>query len=190
MAENVLALFDEFAGRRARGEQPDVRAYLDRAGQKADELGALLDRLLATTPPPKADPALVAAFEARLAGEPPLLSLRARRGLTRERVVEALVSTLGIDPTKSAKVKRYYHELETGLLEPRGVSRRLFAALENIFGRRVEDLVTWRPPPKPATSVAFLRVRDDVVLEAAAAAPVRRAEEWDEVDELFRGAGR
>jgi hypothetical protein len=67
------------------------------------------------------------------------------------------------------------------------VSHRVFAALENVFGTRIEDLVAWRPPPQPAASVAFLRVRDKMAIESAAPAPARE-EEWDEVDELFRGA--
>src|SRR3712207_6396200 len=143
MAERVNELFDEFAARRARGERPDVREYLARAGPDAEELRPLLDRLLTTMPAPRADPSVVAALEARLAGEPPLLALRTRLGLPRNRVVDALVKTLDVDPAKADKVRRYYHQLETGLLEPRGVSPRVFAALERLLDARVEDLAGW-----------------------------------------------
>ncbi|MBD0291668.1 MAG: hypothetical protein ICV74_10475 [Thermoleophilia bacterium] len=189
MAESVNELFDDFAARRARGERPDVREYLARAGPEADALASLLDRLLASTPPPPADPGTVAAFEGRLAGEPPLLALRTRRGLPRTRVVDALVQTLGLDAGKSAKVKRYYHELETGLLDPRGVSGRVFSVLERVLDARVEELAAWRPPPaQRATATAFFRVRDDVAKPAPERVPAE--EGWDEVDALFRGASR
>jgi hypothetical protein len=189
VADDVLTLFDDFAVRRARGERPDVREYLERAGERADELVPLLDRLLASTPPAgEADPAVVAAFEARLAGEPPLLALRARRGVTRDQVVDRLVGRLQLDRRKTEKVRRYYHELETGLLEPRGVTERVFAALGEVLRTDVEALATWRPSPSTAEATAFYRVGGEPGLaQAPAAAPEPHEEEWDEVDELFRG---
>ena len=188
MADDVLTLFDEFAVRRVRGERPDVREYLERAGEGADELRPLLDRLLASTPPPPADEATVAAFEARLAHEPPLLALRVRRGLRRDDLVDALVQRLGLDARTRAKVKRYVHQLETGLLEPQGVSGRVFAALRETLRAPVEELVVWRPPP--AEAPLYLRARAEVEPDVVAAPAPPPADEWDEVDALFRGGER
>ena len=41
----------------------------------------------------------------------------------------AVMGSLGLDPAKRKKVARYYHQLETGLLDPRRVSGRVFEAL-------------------------------------------------------------
>ncbi len=182
-----MALFDDYAVRRARGERPDVRAYLERAGEGAHELRGLLDRLLATTPPPPADEASVAAFESWVAGEPPLVALRARRGVKRDAIVDALIERLGLAREKREKVRRYYHQLESGLLEPARVSRRVYDVVSEAIGARVEELATWRPPPA-AMEGAFLRADNRVAYELSLpAAAAAEPDEWDEVDELFRG---
>jgi hypothetical protein len=76
MAEVVAIRFDDFA----RGERPDTREYLARAGEGADELAAMMDRFLQAAQVPAAgedERALVAAW---IEGEPPVLELRNRRG--------------------------------------------------------------------------------------------------------------
>jgi hypothetical protein len=178
-------LFDEFAARHARGERPDVREYLERAGEGADELGDLIDVFLRAAPAREPAPETVAMMEAFAAGEPPLLRLRVERRLTRPDVVEALVRGLKIDFKKTAKVSRYYHELETGLLDPARVDGRVFSVLAKALGTRVADLVASRPPPL-AASAMYLRTSS---AEAApASAPLSFAplgEPADEVDRLF-----
>ena len=188
MAEDVYRLFDDYAVRYARGERPDARAYLTRAGDGADELADLLDRFLAAAPPPPVDDDLVAAFQAWLAGDPPLLELRVRRGLRRDEVVDGLIERLSLDRGKREKVKRYYHRLETGLLEPSGVDRRVFEALGEALRARVEDLLAWRP--RPLEAAAYLRA-DAAVPPPPAPADVHEraaAEEPDEIDALFTRA--
>ena len=185
MAEDVFRLFDEFAARFARGERPDVREYLARARGGADELARLVDRFLAAAPAPEPDDDAVAMLEAWIEGEPPLLELRRRRGLRRAAVVEALVERLGLDRAKREKVAGYYHQLETGLLDPGRVDRRVLAALAETLRARGEDLLAW-PGRLPAAEPAYRRVPE------AAPAPPRsppaaRPEDWDEVDELFLG---
>ena len=186
MAEDVLALFDEYAARYARGERPDARDYLRRAGEGADELAGLLERYVTAAPPPEPSEDAVAALAAWLGGEPPLLELRRRRGLRREAVVTALVRLLGLDPAKREKIAGYYHQLETGQLEVERVDRRLFAALAETLKARVEDVLAW-PAPAPRAQAAYYRAPGE---PAAAAPPPTTAEpqEWDEIDELFRGA--
>jgi hypothetical protein len=188
MSEDVMRLFDEYAASFARGERPDARAYLARAGEGQDELAALIERYLERVPPPAPDADALALAESWLAGQPPLLELRARRGLRRDEVVDALIERLGLDRAKRAKVKRYYHELEGGLLEPAGVDRRVWNALAGTLRTRVEDLLAWRPRPmEPAMDAAYRVTKLDAI--PSGAAPARPpAEEPDEIDRLFRKA--
>jgi hypothetical protein len=63
-----------------------------------------------------------------------------------------LVSGRVFDPAKREKVKRYYHGLEEGLLEPGRVERRVFDVLAEALHGSLDDLRGWRPLP-PATDV-------------------------------------
>lgn len=195
---DLYELFDEYAARYARGERPRAREYLARAGPDADRLARLLDGFVAAAElpaPADEDVALVAALAS---GESPLLELRVRRGLKLDEVVDALVRVLGLDPRKREKVKRYYQQLETGVLEPRRVDRRVFAALAEALRARVEDLVPWRPRPLRRAAEASHAADLVAAMSAPAAAPPAAAlvqpEEWeppDEIDEIFgRAAGR
>jgi hypothetical protein len=185
LADDVITLFDEYALRFARGEAPDAREYLERAGPGREALADLIDRYLAEVPPREPDEDLVAAFAAWASGEPPLLELRVRRGVRRDAIVEAIVARFGLPQAKRAKVGRYVHRLETGLLDLRGVDRGVLEAWAGALRARVDDLLAWRPPEaeEAAASPAYLR-------SAAAAVeldlpPQASADEWDEVDELF-----
>jgi hypothetical protein len=186
VAETIAELFDEFARRFSAGERPDVGEYLDPAEDEADELAALLDAFLQAAPPPPPAEETVAMMEAWAAGEPPLLDLRVRRGLRRAQVVEALMKLLGLEPAKEIKFARYYHRLETGLLDPSRVDRRVFEALADALKARVPELITWRPPPL-SVEKAYLRAP---AASASAAPPLFRAarvepEPPDEIDRLF-----
>jgi hypothetical protein len=192
-ADDVWELFDEFARGFARGEQPAVLDYVERAGERGDELAVLLSRFLAAAPPPPPPAERVEMMRAWIAGQPPILELRKRRGLTRDVVVERLLGLLGLRAERSAKVRRYYHELETGLLEPRGVDRRVWEALAQVLGASVTDLAGWRPrqlDAKPA-----FRASGETMLgegDAAFTSVLSSAlpEEEDEVDRLFTGSRR
>jgi hypothetical protein len=188
MAEDVITLFDEYAARYARGERPDAREYLARAGAQADELARLLERFVAATPPPAPSEETVELIRAWRSGEPPLLDLRRRRGLKRAAVVDALMSALGLDPAKREKVAGYYHELESGLLDPGRVDRRVFRVLAETLKAKVEDLLAWQPPA-PAGDVYYRRADADVLSQIAPAPAAPPPEEApDEIDRLFRGA--
>jgi hypothetical protein len=187
-----MRLFDEYAASFARGERPDARAYLARAGEKGDELAALIERYLKRVPPPAPDADTVALAESWLAGQPPLLELRTRRGLRRDDVVDALVKRLDLDRAKRAKVKRYYDELEGGLLEPKRVDRRVWDVLASTLRARMDDLLAWRTDPPEAAFDALYRVTqaDAVVAPSlAASTPPPRREEPDKIDRLFLGDG-
>ena len=177
MAEDVKSLFEEYAAGFERGERPDLRTYLERAGEGRDELAGLVDLWLRIAPAPEPDEESVALAAAWLAGEPPLVELRARRGLKRGAVVDALIDRFGLDRAKREKVKRYYHEVETGQRVP--ADERLVTALAEILRTRASDLLAWRPRPLLAEPAYF---RTEALV---AAPPPRAAEEPDEIDRLF-----
>jgi hypothetical protein len=183
----VETLFDEFATRYLRGERPDVREYLERAGAERDSLGALLDRFLEAVPAREPSEEEVVLMQARLEQQPPLLVLRLLRKLSRDAVVDALVGRLSLDPAKRAKVGRYYHELEVGLLDPDPVDPGVWDALASIFSANARRLAELRLAPL-AAGAAYQRKQD--APELAAPVLMERVvlvEEPDEVDRLFTG---
>ncbi len=182
MPERVEELFGEYAAAYARGERPQAREFLARAGGQVDELAGLIDAFLARAPAPAPDEQAVELFEAWQAGESPLLRLRTARGVTLDAVVAALVRTLGLDEKKREKVRRYYHELETGLLEPERVDRRVWDVLAETLGAGVADLVASRSR-REFPAAAFARASQPTF--AAMAAPEQPDEPEDEVDRLF-----
>ena len=182
---DVMELFDDYCRRYLRGERPDAGEYVERAGAEGEELSRLIDRYLASAPPPDPEPATVAAMSAWLAGEPPLLDLRRQRGLGRDAVVDELVGSLSLDPEKREKVKSYLHRLETGSLDPTGVSRGVWEVLERLLGAGARSLAGLRPPAV-APQAAYRRSDPRFVLMEQQSEPaVQRAEERDEVDMLF-----
>lgn len=170
-----MKLFDEYVERFERGERPDLRAYLERAGEGRDELASLVDVWLQVAPAPEPDEETVALMAAWIAGEPPLVTLRARRGLRRADVVDRIIERFSLDRAKRPKVERYYHEVETGQLAP---APRIREALEALFG---QTALAWKARPLPAEPAYY---RADEVIAPHAVQPVE--EPWDEIDELFR----
>jgi hypothetical protein len=188
MADDVYGLFDDYAARFARGERPDARAYLARAGDGAEELAALIDRYLEAAPAPAPGEDARAAAASWLEGEPPLLALRTRRGLRVDAVVDALIGALGLDVAKRAKVKRYYQRLETGLLEPRRVDQRVFDALAETLRASLADVRAWRPRPIEAEP-AYRMEADAMPLQSAPVFAEADDPERDEIDVLFLEGG-
>jgi hypothetical protein len=182
VAERVEDLFGEYASSYVRGERPHAGEFLARAGGQVDELATMIDAFLARAPAPPPDERVVQLFEAWQAGESPLLRLRTARGVTRDAVVAALVRTLGLDSMKKEKVRRYYDELEKGLLEPERVDRRVWDVLAGTLGARVSDLVGWRPRQQAFSAVAFERAPEE---PAALRVRGTAQEEEDEIDRLF-----
>jgi hypothetical protein len=185
MRSQATELFQEFADAYARGDRPRARDYVSRTtGPDADLLAGMIDRFLASTPPRPATAEDERLFDA-LVSEPALLQARVRRGLRRDDVVAALIDELELDRSKSDKVREYYHRLESGLLDPERVDRRVYAALARLFKTAVHELARWHPEP-PATATAYFRSVDAVVPAPPPAAPAA-AEEPDEIDRLFTG---
>jgi signal transduction histidine kinase len=198
----VELLFDEFAAGHARGEYPDAREYLERAGERRDELARLLDGFLAAAPVQPPGEETLALFASLLAesfpeetATPPLLAERVRRGWRRDEIVDWIRERFGIGEEKQEKVARYWHELETGLVPVSGVSERLREALSERFGEAVQAALSWEPRALDER-IAFRRAPGAVGMElherlstrpASPATP--RTPERDEVDELFLGPG-
>jgi hypothetical protein len=196
VSTSVELLFDEFAAGWARGEHPDVRDYLERAGAQRDELAGLLDGFLAaaTVQPPSEE--TLATFAELVRGDqetPPMLAVRLRMRLRRVDVVKQLCVGLGLDASAEDKVSRYYHELETGLLDPRGVSSRVWHCLATVLGTGIRSLMVSPHEPPPVLMAAYYR-RADLEMAAPPALAARlempsppKQPERDEVDMLFTG---
>ncbi len=184
MPEQVAQLFAEYADAYARGERPRAEEYLARAGGQADELAGLLERFVQATPAREPDAETLALTEAWLTSEPPLVGLRASKGVRVDEVVDALVERLGLDPAKRAKVKRYYQRLEGGLLEPSRVSRKVWDVLTALVGPRSEELAAWHVRPAAAEAV-YLRAAEPAAAPPHVIEP--GAEEPDDIDLLFLG---
>lgn len=191
------------------GERPDVESWATRAGPaRADEVRGLIADYLTTAPDPPAtadradDPrlarALAAAADERALWPAVLPGLRDRAELPRDEVALRLAAALDV-PDAGDKVHAYLHEMETGRLDPAGVSRRVLDALAGVLGTaraRLEavggGLAAVAPPP-PASSAAFLREGRPASAppDAPGAATIGdadpSAEPWDAVDRLFRG---
>jgi hypothetical protein len=183
VAEALDELFAEFADAYARGERPDTRIFLDRAGAESGELATLIDRFLQGVPAPGAAPQDAALLAAWLGEEPPLLELRRRSGLRVDDVVAQLGDALQVDAARRPRLKWQYQRLEGGVLDPAGVAERVWQALAGILRAPARDLASaWSAAPAPAT--LYQR-----------AAPARRRTEQqppdpapdEEIDSLFAG---
>ena len=199
-------LLDDFIAAWNAGKRPSVEAYLERAPEaERDELAGLINAFLDQAPVPaftrqtlaeiQAEPAvaeLSALLESQAGVWPSLLPrLRRRAKLTRDQVVEALSKQLGL-AGREMKVKGYYHQMESGTLDPRGVSARVLESLAGVFKVPVGELEEGGDFEVSAGLVpdtAFARSYQMQELPGGPI-PADRGEspgDWDEVDELFRG---
>jgi hypothetical protein len=207
---DVDRLLAEYIAEHRAGGEADPRAFLSRASPAEQrELACLIDAYLARAPRQSFDRAsfrgssaerTVDELERALGGQaglwPALLPrLRDRAGLKRSDLVERLADDLGLGDRKD-KVADYYHEMEQGLLPARGVSDRVLDALARILGDTAQSIKdagrVLTPPaegPAAAPAAAFARRAHAQRASAAPAGTEASAPgEWDEVDELFRGA--
>ncbi len=146
----VNQLFDEWAASFVRGENPDALSYLELAGAHADELAALMDGFLQFAPRGTPTDETLLLARAWVRGASPLVELRASRGVRRDQIVDAVMEEFELAPGRRDKVKRYYHELESGLLDPAGLDRRLVDLLARTLRATRDAILVWRPRPAPA----------------------------------------
>lgn len=188
MSESVDTLFAEFVDVYQAGGEFDPRQFLQRAGSNGEEFLQRVERYLAESRPPEPSPEAVAAMQAWMDGDSPLLTMRTAAGVSRDAVVDAIVGDTGLEPAKRDRVARRYHDLEAGLLNPGRVDRRIIAAIARILRVKVSDipmLNALAPPAAPAG--VFYRAPADALMSELADAHVAysRPPELDEVDRLF-----
>jgi hypothetical protein len=159
----VNALLEEFVAGWTGDEPVDVVSLLQRAGPEADELARLIDAFLARAArrsPSVESRAAVAALAARLEQEPPLLTARvAARARVRD-VATAIIAACALPAESEQLVRSYYQRLEGGLLDPKGVSERVWSVLEKLVGPAARAQAFQGFPPKRVAfkgSVAFQR---------------------------------
>jgi hypothetical protein len=193
------------------GQRPDLDEYLERLPEsEREELAALIRAFMVEAPVPaysvetlreiQSEPAVrrtIALIESQAGLWAELLPrLRSRVRLTREQVVSRLAEALGQGP-REASVHAYYHRMESGTIEPAGVSRRVLDALAGIFGVPTSDLEAagdFGSAPGPGTAYTmFTRTLGvDAALDMNAErleyrSPEKPPEKWDDVDRLFLG---
>jgi hypothetical protein len=150
--DRVDELLEQYAAAFSEGSR-DPSPYLKQTtGEDRDELEALIELFLLRSAPTKWDRK---AFDSspsrkladRLANDlntPPggwtelLPSLRTRQEIKREDVDRRLAEELEAeDESEARKVADYYHDMEQGNLDPKGVSDRVLGALSGIYGTAV-----------------------------------------------------
>jgi hypothetical protein len=195
-------ILSEFIDAWNAGERPDVHAHLARAApEHREELAAEIGRFAEIAPEPAYSPETLALMreEADALARLPSLLARARE---RARVsVTELGGTLAraLSLSDERKATAYLEQLESGSLDPRGVSRRVLHALARaleVVPAQLEaaaDRTAWRPAPVARAAAVWRAEPEAAASERADLETLARAmavpapEPWDEVDELFRG---
>jgi len=211
---DIEQLLSQYIAEHQSGGEADPVAYLGRVPDLDERatLSVRIDEYLSHAPRAPYSQELFAGsvaasavddLERALDGQaglwPSLLPrLRARAGIKRSSLVEQLSSDLGVSD-RQEKVASYYHEMEQGRLPAAGVSDRVLDALGGIVGETRETLraagrslsAYGGAGPAAAGASAFARsyyqTEDGLTLSGTVA---DEPAEWDEVDELFRGASR
>jgi hypothetical protein len=187
MTVELEALLEELARRHARGEPLDVAGLLAQAGERADELAPLIEAFLARAP--RGAPSDEAKAFVRSLDDPPLLRARVARRLRVDDVVDAIVAACGLPPEARAKVRRYYQQLEGGILDPVPVAASVWDAITAMLGRSRAALTA--PPADLLVHETIAYLRAEQPLEQTElpglAAPAAEPDAPDEVDALFLG---
>jgi hypothetical protein len=186
MMVDLETLLDELALRHARGEPLDVEGTLRRAGDRADELAPLIEAFLARAP--RREPTPRALAFVRSLDDPPMVRARVAKALKVDDVVDAIVTECELDPESRPKVRRYYQQLEGGILDPFRVAATVWDVITRLLGRSRAVLSA---PVVGAGAHAAPMYRADTLFEedmmASLAEPTRGLEAADEVDALFLG---
>jgi hypothetical protein len=211
--ETTDRLLSEFIDAWNAGKRPRVDDFVERApAAERDELAGLIGAFLEVAPAPAHTPEQLAEIRRDPTVQavtglldspgglwPALLPrLRKQAKLSRDEVVARVIGILGLEG-REAKVKRYYHEMETGTIEPAGVSRKVLDALARVLGADVDKIEEAGERgvlgPAPATEMHLRLMAPNVEVDAIHAERLEHVaerspaadEEWDEVDRLFRG---
>lgn len=179
-------LLDELARRHARGEPLDVAGLLERAGDRADELAPKIEAFLSRAP--RSGPSDASVAFVRSLDDPPILRARVAKRLRVDDVVDAIVRACDLRPESRSKVRRYYQQLEGGVLDPAPVAPSVWDAITTLLGLSRASLAAPRLDVGAAPAPMY---RADKLFEPSALqAPSAHAPEpdpSDEVDVLFLG---
>lgn len=187
MTVELETLLDELARRYARGEPLDVEGMLRQAGDRADELAPLIEAFLARAP--RRAPSAQALSYVRSLDEPPMVRARVAKALRVDDVVDAIVTACGIRADARQKVRRYYQQLEGGVLDPSRVAASVWEAITSVLGRSRESLTLPYAGVAPSAAPMY---RADQLFEPDALASLSERlklepDAPDEVDALFLG---
>ena len=94
-------------------------------------------------------------MRARLEGEPGLLALRKHRGRKVNDVVDDLAVRLDVDDLP--RLKRYYQQLEGGVLDPHPIDERVWEALRDVFSTSVRNLIRPLVTRQGGSAMAYYR---------------------------------
>jgi hypothetical protein len=185
MSPELETLLDELARRHARGEPLDVEGTLRRAGDGADELAPLIEAFLARAPRRGLTPASLRFVQSL--DDPPMLRARVAKALKGDDVVDAIVTECELAPEARPRVRRYYQQLEGGILDPTRVSASVWDVVTGLLGRSRALLSAPAGPPPAAAPMyrahASVDLQERLVTLPAPEPPAP----LDEVDALFLG---
>jgi hypothetical protein len=184
MSAEVEILLDELVRRHARGEPLDVEGTLRRAGDRADELAPLIEAFLARAP--RRGPTPASLEFVRSLDDPPLLRARVAKSLKVDDVVDAIATACDLDPAARPKVRRYYQQLEGGILDPTRVAASVWDAITNLLGRS-RALLSAPPGPSPAAAPMYRGEAQFAISERVLSRSAPEPDAPDEVDTLFLG---
>ena len=196
-------LLREFNDEHERGTADPQRYLAQVSGRDRLALETMIDAYLEAAPRRTWDEQAFAASRAASVAEqiedsvfgvsgawPTLLPrLRMRAQIARDDLTRGLAEALGVGD-RADKVHSYYHQMERGSLPPEGVSQRVLDALGKLLGvsgERLREAGSAGPGGSAAPAMTFARSAP-APLDALAQrtdAP-RDAEDFDEVDQLFR----
>ena len=186
MKVELETLLDELARRHARGEPLDVAGTLLKAGDRADELAPLIEAFLDRAP--RRAPTDDALAFVRSLDDPPMLRARVAKALKVDDVVDAIVTACKVRPEARPKVRRYYQQLEGGILDPSRVATSVWDAITTLLERPRAALLAPRYEVMPQVSPML---RSDMLFDAselqARLTEASEPDPPDEVDALFLG---
>lgn len=184
MSPELETLLDELVRRHARGEPLDVEGTLRRAGDGADELAPLIEAFLARAPRRGPTPASLRFVQSL--DDPPLLRARVAKALKVDDVVDAIVVECELAPESRPRVRRYYQQLEGGILDPTRVAASVWDAITGLLGRS-RALLSAPPGPAPAASPMYRGEAQFALSEHVMPRAAPEPSAPDEVDALFLG---
>ena len=184
MSVELATLLDELARRHARGEPLDVEGPLAQAGDQSDELAPMIETFLVRAPVARLRGGACVRADARRPADP---ARPCREGAPRGRRRRRDRPACKIQPDARPKVRRYYQQLEGGVLDPAPVAASVWDAISALLGRSRESLTVPQLGVAPSASPMYRADRLFEPGDMPALPASSEPEPPDEVDALFLG---